>query len=157
MIVGLAHGCFDVLHFGHILHLRAARMLCDHLVVCLTPDEYVNKGPNRPIFTSAHRGIMMSAIRDVDDFFVGKGPDVALHALALVKPAIYFKGAEYRDGHPAFAEERAYCEANGIKVVFTQEDVYSTTLALERLKAATEPRYPNDMESSHSILNPNRD
>lgn len=138
MIVGLAAGCFDVLHYGHVLHLEAARNLCDRLIVCVTPDEHVNKGPKRPVFPANMRLTVIAALRCVDHAFVGEGPNVAINALAVVKPDLYAKGQEYRDRHhPAFAEERAYCEANGIKVMFTQEDVYSTTLALQRLKEAT--------------------
>ena len=54
-IIGLAHGCFDLLHYGHVAHLEAARALCDELVVCVTPDAFVNKGPNRPVFTAEQR------------------------------------------------------------------------------------------------------
>ena len=39
------HGVFDLLHIGHIKHLEAARKLGDALVVTLTPDRFVNKGP----------------------------------------------------------------------------------------------------------------
>lgn len=130
--VGFAHGCFDVLHFGHVLHLKAARQMCDYLVVCITPDEFVNKGPGRPVFTQEHRLDVISALRCVDRAFVGTGPNVAINALSLVKPAVYFKGQEYRDS-PALAAERAFCEANGIEVVFTDEEVFSTTKTLQRL------------------------
>ncbi|MGD0615134.1 MAG: adenylyltransferase/cytidyltransferase family protein, partial [Verrucomicrobiota bacterium] len=44
------HGVFDLLHIGHIKHLEAARKLGDVLVVTLTPDRFVNKGPHRPAF-----------------------------------------------------------------------------------------------------------
>jgi cytidyltransferase-like protein len=44
------HGVFDLLHIGHIKHLEAARKLGDALVVTLTPDRFVNKGPHRPAF-----------------------------------------------------------------------------------------------------------
>jgi cytidyltransferase-like protein len=41
------HGVFDLLHIGHIKHLEAARKLGDVLVVTITPDRFVNKGPKR--------------------------------------------------------------------------------------------------------------
>ena len=43
--IGLSHGVFDVLHVGHIEHLKKAKEFCDVLVVSLTNDQYVNKGP----------------------------------------------------------------------------------------------------------------
>ena len=47
------HGVFDLLHIGHIKHFEEARSLGDCLVVTITPDGYVNKGPNRTAFTTA--------------------------------------------------------------------------------------------------------
>jgi cytidyltransferase-like protein len=46
-----AHGTFDLLHVGHVRHLEAARSLGDVLVVTVTADRFVNKGPGRPVFT----------------------------------------------------------------------------------------------------------
>ena len=34
----LAHGCFDLLHLGHIRHLQKAKKLGDRLVVSVTDD-----------------------------------------------------------------------------------------------------------------------
>ena len=45
------HGCFDLLHPGHVMHFKAAKAFGDILVVSLTEDMYVNKGPDRPIFS----------------------------------------------------------------------------------------------------------
>ena len=44
------HGVFDLLHPGHLKHFEAAKKKGDVLVVTLTADEYVNRGPGRPIF-----------------------------------------------------------------------------------------------------------
>ena len=48
-IVVQAHGTFDLLHLGHVRHLEAARKLGDVLVVTVTADHFVNKGPGRPV------------------------------------------------------------------------------------------------------------
>ena len=48
--VVLCHGVFDLLHIGHIKHFKEAKNQGDVLIVTLTPDKYVNKGPNRPAF-----------------------------------------------------------------------------------------------------------
>ena len=45
-----SHGIYDLIHPGHILHLEEARELGDLLVVTLTADKFVNKGPGRPFF-----------------------------------------------------------------------------------------------------------
>ena len=44
------HGCFDLMHVGHIRHLQAARAMGDLLVVTVTADAYVGKGAGRPAF-----------------------------------------------------------------------------------------------------------
>ena len=44
------HGVFDPLHIGHIRHFEQAKKLGNILVVTVTPDQYVNKGPHRPLF-----------------------------------------------------------------------------------------------------------
>ena len=46
----LCHGVFDLLHIGHIKHFNEAKKYGDVLVVTLTPDAYVDKGPKRPAF-----------------------------------------------------------------------------------------------------------
>lgn len=135
MIIGLAHGCFDILHFGHVSHLEAARALCDRLVVCLTPDHLVNKGPTRPVFHVEQRLHVISALQCVNEVFVGEGPDVAINALSKVKPQKYFKGGDYHLDHPALKRELQFCEANKIEVIFTQQWPISSTETLRRLMA----------------------
>ena len=51
----LCHGVFDLLHAGHLMHLAAARRQGDFLVVTVTPDRFVNKGPGRPAYRSGGR------------------------------------------------------------------------------------------------------
>ena len=46
----LSHGVFDVFHYGHKKHFESAKKFGDILVVSLTSDKFVNKGPGRPFF-----------------------------------------------------------------------------------------------------------
>ncbi len=39
------HGVFDLMHPGHVRHFESARAQGDVLVVTVTPDRFVNKGP----------------------------------------------------------------------------------------------------------------
>ena len=55
------HGVFDLLHIGHIRHYEQAKQLGDLLVVTLTGDQYVNKGPNRPAFPQDLRAEAIAA------------------------------------------------------------------------------------------------
>ena len=60
------HGVFDLLHIGHIKHFSEAKKKGDILIVTLTSDEFVNKGPNRPAFKISHRLESISSLEDVD-------------------------------------------------------------------------------------------
>ena len=66
------HGCFDLLHPGHVMHFKAARNFGDVLIVSVTEDMYVNKGPDRPIFDENIRAENLAAIEYIDYVFINK-------------------------------------------------------------------------------------
>lgn len=90
----LANGCFDVLHPGHINHLREAKALGDELIVSVTADRYVNKGPGRPVFTQEERSDAIRALSFVDGVLINDAAN-AVPVIEKVKPAIYVKGVDY--------------------------------------------------------------
>jgi len=123
--VVLANGVFDVLHWGHLRHLQAARKMGTRLVVSVTADRFVNKGPGRPVFNQVQRARMLRALRCVDQVI---GVPGLLDALRRVKPDILVKGAEYRGKLEKI--HRDYCRDHGIKIRFTTGSAYSTTKLL---------------------------
>ena len=94
--VVLCHGVFDLLHIGHIKHFEEAKTFGDVLVVTITPDEYVNKGPNRPAFTTALRLEALAALKSVDFVAANKWP-IAVETIKTLEPAIYCKGPDYKN------------------------------------------------------------
>lgn len=63
----LVGGCFDVIHFGHVKFLKAARALGDLVVVLLESDESLeDKKKRKKIHTQAQRAAMLSALSMVD-------------------------------------------------------------------------------------------
>jgi rfaE bifunctional protein nucleotidyltransferase chain/domain len=68
----LVGGCFDLLHFGHISFLKAAKQLGNHLVVALESDESVRrmKGPARPIHSQKQRQQMLASVSFVDEIIL---------------------------------------------------------------------------------------
>lgn len=64
--VALCHGVFDVVHLGHARHVEAARREADVLMVTVTADQFVNKGPGRPIFPELLRAEMLASLSCVD-------------------------------------------------------------------------------------------
>lgn len=92
------HGTFDLLHPGHVVHLKEARELGDILVVTITAEKYVNKGPGRPYFNDQLRAENMAAIEYVDYVVMIPHAD-SVDAIRVVKPHYYCKGKEYSDPH----------------------------------------------------------
>ena len=121
-IVVLANGCFDVFHIGHLMHLKAAALMGDQLVVSLTKDEYVNKGANRPMFNETQREAILLELRCVDRVVVVKN---SIEALRLVRPDIFVKGKEYENS--LSVEDVTYCKKHGVKIAFTDEPVFSSS------------------------------
>jgi cytidyltransferase-like protein len=115
-------GCFDVLHPGHIAHLKAARALGTWLNVSLTVDGEINKGNGRPLFPWLERANVLHELRCVS----AVTPNVsAVMSIREYHPDIYVKGIEYRDQN---IPERAVCEELGIELVFLDtKPVYSST------------------------------
>lgn len=120
----LCSGCFDPLHYGHVLHLRAAKALGGELWVAVTVDENVNKGPGRPVFPTQVRADMVRELRCVDSVIVVESGSSAIHA---VRPDIFVKGIEYANrGIPEEAILRQY----GGRVVYLDTAKYSSTKLL---------------------------
>jgi len=65
----LVGGCFDLIHYGHILFLKKAKEQGDYLIVALESDENVKrrKGENRPIHKQSERAEMLRSLRMVDE------------------------------------------------------------------------------------------
>ncbi|GAB1690898.1 adenylyltransferase/cytidyltransferase family protein [Krasilnikovia sp. M28-CT-15] len=125
--VALCHGCFDLLHYGHLLHLTAARALADRLVVTVTPDRFVNKEHNRPVLAAEQRAHFLSALRVVDWVAVNHWP-TGVETIRLVRPDIYVKGIDYRlADETGFRAEREAAAAAGVKVCFTDTPKWSST------------------------------
>lgn len=63
----ITYGTFDLLHHGHILLLRRARELGDHLTVALSSDEFNAIKGKKSFFPYEHRKLILEAIRYVDE------------------------------------------------------------------------------------------
>ncbi len=90
------HGTFDLVHPGHVQHLEEARKLGDLLVVTVTGEKFVNKGPGRPYFNDELRAKNLASMVWVDYVVIVPYP-AAVEAIEAVKPQIYCKGKEYEN------------------------------------------------------------
>ena len=92
--IGLCHGVFDILHFGHIEHFKEAKKNCDILVISLTSDEYVKKGPSQPYNSETKRAAILQSLETCNYTFINKSL-TASEVIKSLKPNFYFKGQDY--------------------------------------------------------------
>ncbi len=126
------HGTFDLLHPGHIDHLQQAKALGDRLVVTITADRYVNKGPGRPVFDQETRRAQLLALRCVDAVHVWDGPTAA-ECIQAYRPDIYCKGKDYEGSQdPEFQNDLKACREVGAQVRYVGTVTHSSTQLLNR-------------------------
>lgn len=127
------HGVFDLIHPGHVRHFKAAKDLGDVLVVTITADQYVNKGPGRPAFTEELRAEFIAALEYVDYVAVNFSSNAA-ELIRTLRPDIYVKGKDYADAQKdetrGIALERDAVKAVGGTVHFTDEITFSSSSLL---------------------------
>ena len=128
------HGCFDLMHPGHIKYFQAARTMGDVLVVTLSPDRFVDKGPDRPVFNEDLRAESIAALECVDYVAINKWP-TAEETLRLIRPDIYVKGQEFEnmeDKTGKIQKEVEVINEIGAEIRFTHEIVFSSTKLLNQ-------------------------
>ncbi|HKW93663.1 MAG TPA: PfkB family carbohydrate kinase [Methylomirabilota bacterium] len=127
------HGVFDLMHPGHVRHFEAARAQGDVLVVTVTPDRFVNKGPGRPVFNERLRSESVAALGSVAFVAITESPS-AEDVIRLIRPVVYVKGSDYADAKDdltgKIADERRAVEEVGGRVHFTTEITFSSSSLL---------------------------
>lgn len=110
------------------MYLEYAKRLGDYLIVSVTADRFVNKGPDRPVFPLEKRMAILRALRVVNQVIPSESqtPD---YVIQRVKPNIYVKGEEYRGRLP----EQGLVERLGGTVVFSAGIVHSSTALVGKL------------------------
>ena len=128
------HGCFDLMHPGHIKHFQAAKNMGDILIITLTPDKFVDKGSGRPVFSQILRAESIAALECVDYVAVNKWP-TAKETLRFLKPNYYVKGQEFenlKDKTGKLQKEYEILQDIGSEMRFTHEIVFSSTELLNK-------------------------
>lgn len=124
------HGVFDLIHPGHVRHFQAAKALGDVLIVTVTPDNYVNKGPGRPVFTERLRAESIAALECVDYVTINFSAN-AVELIKKLRPDVYVKGSDYVDADKDESQginlEREAVESIGGEIHFTQEITFSSS------------------------------
>lgn len=133
--IGLCHGCFDIIHSGHVYHLERACERAGVLFVSVTASRFVEKGPRRPVFSDEARLSVLAAMSVVD--YVILSEDVTAESvIRTLRPSFYFKGPDYENScDPRLRMEVAALEqVGGVMVVTDSGIVDSSSRALEMLR-----------------------
>ncbi len=129
-IIGMVHGVFDIIHFGHILYFKEAKSKVDSLIVSVTSDKYVNKGPGKPIFSLKKRIEVLKSIKYIDKVIVSDTRN-AIRNINNIKPDIYIKGKDYKelknDLSKQILVEKKAVEKYGGKILFTDSELHSSS------------------------------
>lgn len=96
--VVLTNGCFDLIHYGHVQLLQAAKFQQDtcRLVVGVNSDNSVRelKGPTRPVNPEAHRLAVIAALECVDYCVIFDSLRCD-KLIRTIKPDVWVKGGDY--------------------------------------------------------------
>jgi rfaE bifunctional protein kinase chain/domain/rfaE bifunctional protein nucleotidyltransferase chain/domain len=151
-----SHGVFDLLHLGHIRHFEQARRMGDVLIVTVTRDEHVNKGPHRPAFPHDLRAETLAALQCVDYVAVNQWP-LAVEAIRVLKPDVYVKGSEYKvaenDITGGIVPEAEAIRSIGGEIRFTDDITFSSSNLLNRYLSSLPDdvqRYLDEFRKRHS-------
>lgn len=134
------HGCFDIVHPGHVRHLRHARSQGDLLLVSITGDGEMTKGDGRPLIPQELRAENLAELDCVDWVHIDHHRTAA-ELLERVRPDVYVKGREYESSDdPRFLAERDAVERHGGRVLFSSGDVvFSSTALIAAMDEAVDP------------------
>ena len=114
MKTALTHGVFDILHAGHIEHLKQCKLYADRLIVSVVADRFVTK--KFLIQDERTRIFQVSMVKGVDEVVLCDefGP---WDLLRTIKPDIYIRKDEYtKMAQP----EYRVAEELGIECLFTK-------------------------------------
>ncbi|HIB42781.1 MAG TPA: cytidyltransferase, partial [Nitrospina sp.] len=152
----LCHGTFDLIHTGHIRHLQQAKKQGDLLFATITADNYVSKGPGRPVFSEVLRAENLSALTCVDYVAIVRAP-TAEQPISKIKPHIYAKGKEYKDATDDLTgnitKEKQLVEKFGGEIYFTDDITFSSSNLLNEHFGVFPPEiksYLNSFKQNYS-------
>ncbi len=126
----LCHGVFDLIHLGHIKHFKSAKKFGDYLIVSITKNKFINKGPGRPIFDQNQRLEYLKELKIIDDVIISKS-ESAEDVIKFIKPNFYVKGPDYKinskDKTKKILIEKKLVEKFGGQIKYTSDAAFSSS------------------------------
>lgn len=136
--VVLCHGCFDIVHPGHLRYLQFAHQQGDVLIVSITGDDAIEKSDGtRPYVPQELRAENLAVLEFVDHVVIADG-ETGEPIIAALQPDVYVKGREYEHSdHPGFLSEKNAVENGGGRVIYSSGDVVFSSTAIIQEMART--------------------
>ncbi len=134
--VVLVGGCFDLLHYGHLKFLQAAKKAGRTLVIALEPDEFIRKSKRRePVHTQVQRQEVLSNLSFVDHVIplpYLSSYDDYFRLVDIVKPDIIAT----TEGDPQVSNKEKQAKAIGakIKTVSSLIPGFSSSAIIQKLE-----------------------
>lgn len=134
--IGLCCGAYDLLHPGHISHLRSAKRMCDILIVAVTADHHLtkSKGKGRSVIKEKARAFSVSQLRSVNYALVSPY-ETAVELIHLIRPDYFIKGRDFIDYEtPYLRREKEALKKTGGELKLTTDKKLSTTEIIQYIK-----------------------
>lgn len=133
MKTGITFSSFDLLHSGHVMMLKEAKLKCDYLIVGLQLDPSVErKSKNKPSQTIIERYIQLKGSKYVDEIVPYVSEQDVEDILKSFKIDVRIIGEEYKNIHFTGKE---YCLKKGIEIYYNSRDHrFSSSEIKTRLK-----------------------
>lgn len=98
--VVFTNGCFDILHYGHVMYLKKAKAKGDVLIVAINSDNSIKriKGAGRPIIKEQDRLKIIASLENVD-YVVLFNENTPLKTIQKLKPDVLVKGADWNQNN----------------------------------------------------------
>lgn len=124
MIIGYAYVVGDILHYGHILHLKNCKSMCDKLIVGVLTDEAVMEKKPRPAIAFAERTQLVAELKCVDAA-VAQETYSPCDNVEAIRPDVLFESTSH---------ERPYWNHYGKTIVMPYYPEQSSTSIKERVR-----------------------
>ncbi|MBF0330617.1 MAG: D-glycero-beta-D-manno-heptose 1-phosphate adenylyltransferase [Candidatus Omnitrophica bacterium] len=132
-VIAFTNGCFDILHYGHVSYLEAAKRKDRILIIGMNSDASVQgiKGPSRPIVPQDQRAAVLAGLACVDFVILFDEP-TPYELIKSIQPDILIKGADWKGKEVAGSD---VVKANGGRVEFIRYvERLSTTNIVEKIR-----------------------
>jgi len=137
------HGVFDLIHLGHIRHFNLAKKEGDILIVTITKNKHVKRGPGRPIFNEYLRAETLASLAITDYVCIIDSP-TATESIKTLKPNVYVKGSDYKEKQKDITgkiyEEEEAVKLVGGRLAFTSDITFSSSQLINSYLDVFPPR-----------------